>query len=236
MSEKMTMLLFVKYPTPGKVKTRLAKDIGEYSATEAYRYFVNDTLNILSQLSIPTIICYSPDALLTDYQTWLGDHQTYLKQEGNELGSRLDNSFKSAFNMGYQKVLVMGSDSPDIPASTLSTAIQKLNTSDTVIGPTTDGGYYLLGLTKQGYTRDLFSDIEWSTEHVFNQTKDKIEKQNLSVSQLPLWSDIDELTDLTELIERNRQTPFAQSDTYSFVTHLFDIVENNKGGHDDRQN
>ncbi len=152
--------------------------------------------------NVDFIIAYAPPEGLSDLQHLIGDGFTYVPQKGTDLGERLTNTTLWAAEKGYYKILFVGSDSPTLPLSYVSQGIDSLNTSDVVLGPSMDGGYYLIGFstnklnTMVPYT---FEDIAWSTEHVFLQTVERVHTVSAKLTLLPPWYDVDTPDDLAFL-------------------------------------
>ena len=197
MSEN-ALIIFVKNLIEGHVKTRLAKTLGNDAAMDIYKQLIKNTHDKIQSLEIDKIIFYS-DFIEDDI--WENDLFQKEIQEGNDLGERMKNAFKSlsagqtgSFTARYKKVVIVGTDCPGINKHILSDAFLKLNNFDIVIGPATDGGYYLLGMKKEHSF--LFQDIEWSTDKVFQQTIELCNRNHLSYFLLPKLSDIDEEKDL----------------------------------------
>jgi rSAM/selenodomain-associated transferase 1 len=211
------ILLFVKYPQKGQVKQRLAADLSEEIVQEVYRCFVHDTIKKITPIDAQLIVCFQPATAQKQFQKWLGSTMKFLPQQGTDLGERMKNSFSSAFTQGYRRVLLMGSDSPDLPESFLHNAFSELQTHEVVLGPSVDGGYYLIGFRDTTFTPRIFEGIPWSTPTVFQETMKKIKEAHKSVSTLPVWSDVDTLTDLQNLITRSKHTAFKSSDTITFL-------------------
>ena len=146
------ILLFVKYPEKGKVKLRLSRGLNEEIVQELYRCFVQDTLTMIKKIDVPFFICYYPPDTEKKFQSWLGSTLRFLPQQGADLGERMKNSFTDAFTKGFQKVILMGSDSPDLPEAYIKQAFTTLQTKDAALGPTVDGGYYLIGFKTTTFT------------------------------------------------------------------------------------
>lgn len=219
MNNKKTtcILLFVKYPKKGMVKKRLAQDISEKIVVNLYKEFVKDTISTINQIKTPLIICYYPPTNLLKFQKWLGSQYTYIAQRGENLGERMVHCFTEVFTKEYQKAILIGSDSPDIPKKILTTALKQLKTNDIVLGPATDGGYYLIGFNKETFLPQLFENMSWSEKTVFTQTKEKIEKTKYKLNILPIWSDIDTIQDLHDFIQRNKKTQFKTSHSITYL-------------------
>lgn len=186
------LLIFVKKPEEGQVKTRLAESIGDKRALEVYRQLLVITKRETREVPVDKQVWYTPEVLNDD----LWDTAGYVKnkQQGRNLGERMQYAFRHSFEEGYQKVIIIGSDCPYITEDIISRAFAALDSNDLVIGPSADGGYYLLGMT--AYHPHLFRDKEWSSSSVLEQTLNDAEKSDFSVKKLPELNDIDTLKDL----------------------------------------
>jgi rSAM/selenodomain-associated transferase 1 len=163
-------------------------------------------IETLSEIPQTVSVCYSPDYAGPHFRKWLGDKYLYFSQQGDNLGERMKHSFQQAFRHGFEKVVIIGSDSPDLPAHIIIKAFENLDAFDTVIGPAVDGGYYLLGIRHDTFCPEIFEDIPWSTDIVFDQTLKKIEQAALTFSILPEWYDVDNLSELQQLYNRYQHT------------------------------
>lgn len=192
MQNKKAIILFTKNPELGKVKTRLAKTIGDEKALEIYKKLLDHTRNIVQNLNVDKFVFYSESVLENDH--W--DNTLYQKkqQNGADLGLRMQNAFEELFNIGYDSVCIIGSDCYELNSETIEAAFNQLTKNDVVIGPTYDGGYYLLGMKK--LQRKLFENKNWSTESVYSETISDLIKLELSYSALVKLTDIDEEKDL----------------------------------------
>lgn len=182
------VIVVCKAPERGRVKTRLAKDIGEERAYHVYSIMMATLFANLSAGS-GYDVCACVDGNMSLVQAGTVDP---IKQYGATLGERILNAIKDCAL--YPVKIVIGSDTPNITAQIVQQAITSLDASDVVIGPAHDGGYYLIGM-KQLH-EGLFEDISWSTEHVLGQTQDRARSAGLSVALLPIMRDIDTLEDL----------------------------------------
>jgi rSAM/selenodomain-associated transferase 1 len=211
------LILFVKSPQKGQVKTRLSQVLGDKSTLDLYKAFVADIIETLQhepQYSLK--IAFFPKEAQRRVVRWLGRQNTYIPQSGNSLGDRMANAFIQVFSEGFEKALIIGSDIPDMPRSIITNALESLSTRDAVIGPSFDGGYYLIGFRHNTFSPAVFQDIEWGTDTVLFQTLKKFEKTQI-VQILPLWRDIDNLFDIKGLLARSINTPFEDSRTISFI-------------------
>jgi rSAM/selenodomain-associated transferase 1 len=220
------ILFFIKYPEQGKVKSRLIPKLNTDFILRLYQSFVEDTLHTLKATPFDIIICYHPKEKHAAFKRWLGSSYHYHSQHGNNLGERISDSYTYWFNQGYTNLIVIGSDSPDIPASLLTNAFQQLTTHQAVIGPTRDGGYYLLGFTATGFNPGVFHNIPWSTPKVFTTTMEKLTDITRSIHILPPWRDVDTYDDLKDLYVRNQHTPFHTSQTMTMLQTYFHTLSN----------
>ena len=193
------VIVFVKYPEPGKVKQRLAQDIGDTAAAHLYQSMVMDQLHTLQQTQFPLYLCFTPSQAEENMNQWLGSQYTLIPQQGEDLGKRMHHAFTSLFQQSYTRAILVGSDLPDVPYEYLTQADHALAVHDVVIGPAADGGYYLIGFNKHSYHSSVFDDISWGSDSVLSQTRDSIDKLHLSSHQVPVWYDIDTIEDVYEL-------------------------------------
>jgi len=211
------LILFVKSPEKGHVKTRLSQMIGENATRNLYKAFVDDMLEFIQYKSQYDIkIAFHPQNAKSKVIRWLGKQYSYLPQRGDGLGERMAFTFRQIFSEGFKKALIIGSDIPDLPQSIIIKAFESLSTYDAVIGPSFDGGYYLIGFRNDTFSPEFFHGIEWGTDTVFSQTLDRFNKAQ-TVRIMPLWWDIDLPEDLKGLLERNKNTAFKNSRTISFL-------------------
>jgi uncharacterized protein len=190
------LLFFIKNPGRGKVKTRLASAIGDKTAAKLYRRFLLEMLFTLNRGTFLFYLCFHPENSLNDLKDWLGDHYLYTPQMGENLGQRMKNGFVEAFSMNFKRVVLIGSDIPDLPLEFIEEAFNSLGEKDAVIGPSFDGGYYLIGFRDKTFSPKVFEGIPWSTEKVFEETMKVLEKERLTVHTLQLLRDIDTIEDL----------------------------------------
>jgi rSAM/selenodomain-associated transferase 1 len=211
------VLIFVKYPMVGQVKTRLAQQTGPEIAAEVYRNFVIDLLATLHNLNAPLRIFFEPADALQKFHQWLGTEYSYFPQSGGNLGEKIKNAFLHGFADNFSKLVLIGSDIPDLPPDFVNLSLGALDTHDAVIGPSSDGGYYLIGFSKEGFLPQTFENIAWSTDSVFEDTISTLKRHKTKVYLLPQWHDVDTLEDLYSLLSRNKSTDFRQSRTFSFL-------------------
>jgi uncharacterized protein len=204
-SSKTALLLFARTPALGAVKTRLAADIGAPMALSLHIAFINDCLKYLT--SVDQTDCYlyltSPwDTGVAPLPNLLAEKSITIKyQAQGDLGARMQQAILESFNTGYRAVIIFGSDSPNLPGEYLQAAIDALIDNDCVVGPSEDGGYYLIGARVEiaEQLAIIFQDINWSTDTVFDETVQRITAIGWRGSYLPKWYDVDTLSDLIRL-------------------------------------
>ncbi|MEO6003401.1 MAG: TIGR04283 family arsenosugar biosynthesis glycosyltransferase [Opitutus sp.] len=183
------VLVFLKAPRPGTVKTRLARDLGDAEATRIYRFLVEQQLAALPAERAVEIV-FSPDDAEVEMRRWLGDAYDYRAQGGGDLGARLNRAFAAAFAEGRRSVIAIGGDCPDLDAACLASAHDALARRDVVLGPAADGGYYLIGLRKMA---EAFTGIPWSSPAVLATTLQRCADGGLTSTLLAEKEDIDDL-------------------------------------------
>ena len=184
------LIIFVKNPVLGKVKTRLARTIGDEAALAAYHHLLSVTKEVAMGVACQKYIYYS-DYLEND-DLWEGQGFTKQVQQGKDLGARMADAFKTVLG-NHDRVVIIGSDCGDLTSDVIDRAFISLQETDIVIGPSIDGGYYLLGMN-QDYPQ-LFDSIAWSTDQVFKTTLNRALSDHISITELIELSDIDNETD-----------------------------------------
>lgn len=190
-----TVALMLKAPVGGRVKTRLAADIGEQEACLAYRRLVEHQIGKIPVGWRIEVHVDPPDAGGT-MRTWLGSRPVYVPQAGGDLGVRLSAALNPGAAAGTVPVdrfpvIFLGGDCPYLDEADLVAAEKLLESHEVVLGPAVDGGYVLIGMNKPH--PELFQGIEWSTEHVLGQTLERARRTGLSVALLPEREDVDDL-------------------------------------------
>ncbi len=189
---KKAIIIFVRPPVLGKVKSRIAATIGEERALNVYEKLLAHTHKICSALTCDRYVFYADEIVQED--CWEKTLFTKYVQTGSDLGDRMQHAFEMIFSKGYNQVLIIGSDCYELDTPLLETAFTALENDKVVIGPATDGGYYLLGL--QQHLPFLFRKISWSTSTVCTETINRCRQQQLSIHILPVLTDIDEEKDI----------------------------------------
>ena len=186
------IIVFVRSPELGKVKTRLARSIGDQSALNSYKILLKHTAAVLRDLSFDKVVYFSEKIDNNDF--WENSLFEKKLQKGADLGERMHHAFDTAFNKGYKKVLIIGSDLFDLTSSLITSAFEALETYDISIGPSLDGGYYLLGMKK--LQPEVFKNKKWGTDSVLENTLQDLKKQKIKL--LKALNDIDTLEDLQQ--------------------------------------
>jgi rSAM/selenodomain-associated transferase 1 len=174
-----SLIIFAKSPIPGKVKTRLTPYITPTEAAELYKAFIADIMCNTHKLKCERVtIAYTPSDAKATFHNLCGQSVNYVPQKGDNLGERMKNAFTYSFDKGSKRTVIIGTDSPTLPLSYIQKAFDALKEVPVTIGPTFDGGYYLIGL-------------DWSTSRVFSQTLTRIQAINKQLYVLPPWYDVD---------------------------------------------
>jgi len=196
------LLVFLKYPAAGQVKTRLAARLGDEAAAAIARASAELTLKRLEPFQPATLICLDPPEALEDVRAWIGPGWACRPQQGTTLGERLAEATSAMFARGARRVVVIGADSPWLTADDVAAAFEQLNANDVVLGPTEDGGYYLIGLSRAAPA--LFDGIAWSTPQVCAQTRQRAGLLGLRVHLLPQGYDLDHVEDVRRFVTEER--------------------------------
>ncbi len=213
------LILLLKYPQQGKVKTRLAKAVGDGLTLELYECFIRDMLDKLESLPYSLHLFVTPSDKMTAMRRWLDKDAALHAQVGHDLGVRMQKAFEEMFQKDYESCVLIGCDFPDLPAAVLHRAFEKLKSAEAVIGPTRDGGYYLMGFQRSRFCKSVFHNIEWSTDTVFEKTMAIFKRENVRVAMVRQWWDVDEPKDLKDFFERNKTGNFRHSRTMKFLLH-----------------
>ncbi len=190
------LIIFTRYPEPGKTKTRLIPALGELGSAQLHRRMAEHTVQQARTLYCAIEVWYvgGSEELM---QNWLGTDLYYREQLDGDLGDRMCAAFRSAFDQGYQTVMLIGTDCPGLTTALLAQGFAELQNQVVTIGPAIDGGYYLIGL--QRLVPELFQGISWSTDTVLPETLQIADRLNLDSVLLPCLRDIDLPEDLQYL-------------------------------------
>lgn len=195
MKSNKLLLIFTRNPELGKVKTRLAKTVGDETALEIYLFLLNKTQEVAQKVSSDKAVFYSENITQNDH--WNPEiFQKYLQIEG-DLGMKMQQAFEQSFEKGYEKVAIIGSDLYDLSSKNIENAFTELDENDVVLGPSEDGGYYFLGM--KALQKNIFKNKNWGTETVRKDTlSDLIDKK---VKLLAFKNDIDVYEDIVNIPE-----------------------------------
>ena len=186
---KELVIVFVKNIKLGKVKTRLAKTIGNQGASEVYNELIQVTEKATENLSVDKRIYFSDAVVET---IWKNDYKTV--QHGVDLGERMKNAFKKGFEDGYEHIVLIGSDLPDITANHINQGLEALKQNQMTFGPAEDGGYYLIGLSKMH--NFVFDNKPWSETNLLEETLSELKENGVTFTTLDILNDIDTYEDL----------------------------------------
>ncbi|AFY32830.1 TIGR04282 family arsenosugar biosynthesis glycosyltransferase [Calothrix sp. PCC 7507] len=196
-SSRQHLIIFTRYPEPGKTKTRLIPALGNVGAADLQRQMTEYTISKVKELQKKTSLTVEvrfAGGNLQLMQDWLGLNLVYHSQGEGDLGEKLVRSLFDAFQSGAQQVVIIGTDCPGVNSQVIATAFEQMQTFELVMGPAIDGGYYLIGL--RHLVPELFANIDWGTSQVLQQTMDIAQKLNLSHVYLPTLADVDRPEDL----------------------------------------
>lgn len=193
------LLVFVRWPEPGRAKTRLVPRLGSAGAARFYRGMAERTVATARRCDgagLDRVVWFTPRERAADIADWLGQGLRYEHQPGGDLGSRLEHAFRRAFAEGATRVVAVGTDCPSLDPEHVHQAFRGLEEADAVVGPAEDGGYYLLGLARP--FPDIFRDIPWSTDRTFAETLARLRSGGRSIRLLPALRDVDRPEDLDD--------------------------------------
>lgn len=212
-----SVIVFVRSPKAGEVKTRLAKTTSDKFALGFYKACAENIISKIKKIQhLSRFIFYSNKKDKDDVIKWLGSKFFFSAQEGSDLGSRMKNAFEKVFSTGAEKVIIIGSDIPDLSAEIINKAFAYLDTSNVVIGPSKDGGFYLLGMKKLHY--ELFEGIEYSTSKVYSETLSRTKGLKLSCKLLPELQDIDTEEDLIRWLNESTENNIKKEIKLAYET------------------
>ncbi len=197
-SVKKALIIFVRNPVLGKVKTRLATTIGDENALIIYKALLEQTVAITKNLSLDKFVFYAD--FINDNDVWDNEIYTKVLQEGVDLGERMNNAFAQLSYKGYNDICIIGSDCFSLSESFIISAFDALHNKPIVVGPSTDGGYYLIGARQLNIP--IFYKIDWSTAKVLEQTIKVCNNNNVVVTLLPFLTDVDEEKDIPTQLQK----------------------------------
>ena len=201
------LILFLKAPLKGQVKTRLAKSLGPYKALAIYRACIKVSARRFSDLA-HLWVAYTPEGSLQLFLPLLpSPSPLFVLQQGEHLGKRMKNAFAHAFDQGHSKVLLVGGDVPDLPAPLIQEAFCALDQSDAVFVPTKDGGYCLVGASPSTDLSALFNTHTWSHSGVMAETLERARLNKMGIQMLSFWEDLDTLETCKAFVHRQKNVP-----------------------------
>ncbi len=209
------IIIFIKAPIPGKVKTRLTPVLNENLSCQLYKKFTEDIFNAAQKSTAKITLCYLPKFKKKQIQTWLGMEYTMIPQTGTNIGERMKQAFMDVFSRGEKKAVLIGTDIPDLDSATLKKALNSLNSHDSVIGPSKDGGYYLIGFNNHSFPETVFHNIKWSTSSVLDETLCILKTSKHSTYLLEEKNDIDTPDDLKDFIKSDDRSSAKR--TWKFI-------------------
>lgn len=193
------LIIFAKEPQRGRVKTRLEGSLSQAACVGLYKAFVRDSIDAAKRVQCEKkIIAYDAGNARPRYLKRVARNFIFYKQRGRDLGQRMRNAFQFANESGYKRTVIIGTDSPTLPAPFIQEAFHKLSSHDFVIGPSADGGYYLIGAARG--PKELFAGIRWSSDSVFKETLKRAKRLKKRAALLPRWYDVDNPQALARLL------------------------------------
>lgn len=215
------IILMTRIPQPGTAKTRLIPLLGGEGAAQLQQAMCRDIGALLASCEYPKHIFYT-DGKDDDLPGLLGHAFPAAEQKGEDLGARMAHAFTTVFAQDYDKAVMLGSDLPHLPIKYIHQAIQQLKTHDAVIGPSPDGGYYLIGFNQGIFNVDFFAGQQWGTQTVLEGTMQRFDENDLSVFLLPELQDIDTPD---HLIEADTINPTTAPHTAVFIKQFFQSMD-----------
>lgn len=198
---KNCVLFFIKYPEPGSVKTRLAEESTPEQAAAFYRAFVEDKLAELEAgIDGDLVVFFTPEPLRDKVRRWLGKDRRYVAQKGADLGRRMENAFREAFFMGFERGVLVGSDIPGLTPDIVNRGLHCLEPGRASLGPAGDGGYYLIGFHRAGFMPEVFRTGEWSTPGVFERAFNVLAGTGFAFTELERLDDMDTMEDIETML------------------------------------
>lgn len=203
-----SLIVFVKNPIPGAVKTRLQTRYAPERVAALYAAFVRDVLERAESVAVDRrVIAYDPPRAESEVRALCGGQWQYIPQARADLGTRMHDALVRQRDAGATATVLIGTDIPSLPPYHIARAFDLLRTKDVVLGPSTDGGYYLVGVSQPA--PEIFERVEWSTPKVFSQTVDRVQRAGKTLGLVPPWFDVDTPDELDFLLAHARATQLA---------------------------
>ncbi len=226
MHDKQALIIFLKYPQPGKVKTRLAKNTNDFFAAEVYRFCTERIMNEVRKNSrdYSVFIFYGRYDHEDKYKSWLNSDFEYRSQSGGDLGDKMLNAIKFTLESGYDKALLIGTDIPDMNHRIITNAFAELKENSVVLIPALDGGY--VGIGMKAAIPEIFEGINWGTGNVIGQTIRKIRITGRKFSLLEPLLDLDTENDMRIWLNENRNENgnhnINEDELYKLILNYYD--------------
>jgi rSAM/selenodomain-associated transferase 1 len=218
MKRDRCLTVMVRHPEPGKVKTRLARTLGDDVAAGIYSCFIADLIEALAPGNYSLFLFFTPVEKEAEIRRRFEGGFCFIPQRGEGLGERMANVFGDCFGRGAAAAVLIGSDCPDLTADVIEGAFGVLEGGkDAVIGRAFDGGYYLIGFRSATFDPAVFEGMPWGEETVFGKTLERLRARGCRIHLAPEWHDIDTAEDLAALRERHAHGPFRRSRTMTFL-------------------
>ena len=209
------LLIFVKYPFPGTVKTRLSPELTPEQSAAFYRALAEEVVQAhSSSAGYESIVCFAPQSARREVRSWLGPGVRLWSQLGDDLGLREFHAMREASEGGYSKAVIIGSDCPTITPGDIEAAFSCLSGNDLVLGPCEDGGYYLIGATRP--IQSLFEGVSWGSERVLSETLEKAREAGLTLGLLDVKYDLDSYSDLERYYRSGKDGAGDRTKTHSW--------------------
>ena len=215
--------IFAKHWQPGAVKTRLGASIGDAAAAKLHHHFVQTLLHRFWNVAEHQVLCFTPLDSEKSFRELDLRRWTLEPQSTGDLGTRMEYYFSAALSShDSPRVILIGSDSPDLPREYLEEALEMLREVPVVLGPTADGGYYLLGLSQK--VPPIFEKIPWSTAEVWPHTVARLTAAQIPYHVLPEWYDVDDDHGLNSLLLHVNSEGYMDSHLRELERAIFDVL------------
>ena len=201
------LIVLAKEPVSGQVKKRLSAEVGQENAAALYKAFLKDTYTLADFLPVHfRILAYESFGGIPKYLYSTFPHFVFYPQHGEDSGARIQDTVMYARHLGAERIVIIGSDSPTLPSALISESFERLKKTDIILGPSRDGGIYLLGIKR--LEPDILKELPWGTDKVSERIKENAAAAGCSLYEMCTWYDIDQLTDLKQL---RRQGPSSRA-------------------------
>jgi len=230
---KACIAVFIRAPESGRVKTRLSEHLEPEVVLGLYKCFVWDILRASEKTGYEIKIFYYPANSESAVANWLGKPFKLYPQRGRDLGIRMANAFSDIFSSGYEEAILIGTDCPDIRENILTEAFDNLENTGCVLGPSLDGGYYLIGFTADKFNASLFDNISWGTDSVYAKTLEICRQEKIRPHILPELNDIDTYDDLKQFMKESDKKQRSDLLSFTYLSKKDSLKINQRG---DRSN